>query len=52
MIGFKKKSTEPKLDEPKKERLGDVLARMNRAQRRSYLSRLKKHFKHQGMNLV
>lgn len=48
----------PKLDSknpekvPQQEKLGTVLERMNRAQRRAYMANLKRYFKHQGMNLV
>lgn len=54
LLGFKKKGLDkPKVaEEPKRERLGDVLSRMNRAQRRSYMSKVRLHFKHKGMKIV
>lgn len=54
LLGFKKKSLDkPKVEaEPKKERLGDVLARMNRAQRRAYMKQVRLHFKRKGMKIV
>lgn len=52
MIGFKKAIPKPKLEEPKKQRLGDYLAGMNRAGRRKAMASLKKHFKQRGQRLV
>lgn len=59
LLGFKKKVFDGSREmsttndtEPKRERLGDKLVRMNRAQRRAYMKQIRLHFKHQGMKIV